>query len=143
MILIYLLLPYYILSESLLYSVPAVYDLSNPYDLVSPHQYPIPTGSMGDWVKIPDHYSSIPRAPPWQRPLNSTGSWPSTQDGTISQLIQRNILMKIRQSTSTTYSNPFPTPKVTEQSRVFQEPVRIFNPGKFLRWSQRRTFLLI
>ena len=72
-LLFYLLLLYYMLSKSLLYSVPpAVYDLTNPYDLLSPHHYPIPTGSMGGWVKVPDHYSSIPRAPPWQ---HRTGSW--------------------------------------------------------------------
>jgi hypothetical protein len=127
-LLFYLLLLYYMVTESLLYSVPPVlYDLSNPSpDLLSPHHHPIPTGSMGGWVKVPDHYSSIPRAPPWQ---HRTGTWAIQHNATILQLIQRIIVTKIRQSTSTTYSNPFPTPKVTMQSRVFQDPVRIFNPG--------------
>jgi len=73
-LLFYLLLLYYMLSESLLYSVPpAVYDLSNPSpDLLSLHHHPIPTGSMGGWVKVPGHYSSNPRAPPWQ---HRTKTW--------------------------------------------------------------------
>jgi hypothetical protein len=127
-LLFYLLLLYYMVTESLLYSVPPVlYDLSNSSpDLLSPHHHPIPTGSMGGWVKVPDHYSSIPRAPPWQ---HRPGTWAIQHNATILQLIQRIIVTKIRQSTSTTYSNPFPTPKVTMQSRVFQDPVRIFNPG--------------
>ena len=126
-LLFYLLLLYYMLSNSLLYSVlPAVYDLTNPNDLLSPQHYPIPTGSMGGWVKVPGHYSRIPRAPPWQ---HRTGTWAIQHNATILQLIQRIIVTKIRQSTSTTYSNPFPTPKVAVQTTVFQDPVRIFNPG--------------
>jgi len=126
-ILFYSLLLFYTLSESMLYSMPAVYDVSNPYDLLSPQHYLIPTGSMGGWVKVPGHYSSIPRAPPWQHPI---GSWPSTQDSTIAQVIQRLIFTKILQSISTTtYSSQPLTPKVTEQTTVFPDPVRIFNPG--------------
>jgi len=65
-LLFYLLLLYYMLSESLLYSAPpAVCDLTNPYNLLSPYHHPIPTCSMGGWVKVPDHYSRTPRAPPW------------------------------------------------------------------------------
>jgi len=66
-------------AESLLYSVPpAVYDLTNPYDLPFLHHYPIPTGPMGGWVKVPDYYSSIPRAPPCKHLSYPTGSGPST-----------------------------------------------------------------
>jgi hypothetical protein len=126
-IIFYSLLLFYTLSESMLYSMPAVYDVSNPYDLLSPQHYLIPTGSLGGWVKVPGHYSSIPRAPPWQHPI---GSWPSTQDSTIALVIQRLIFTKILRSISTTtYSSQPHTPKVTEQTTVFQDPVRIFNPG--------------
>ena len=127
-LLFYLLLLYYMLSKSLLYSVPpAVCDLTNPYDLLSPHHYPIPTGSMGGWVKVPDHYSSIPRAPPWQ---HRTGSWPIQHSTTILQLMQLNIRKILRHFISTTYSPNQPhTPRVTMQTTVFQDPVRIFNPG--------------
>jgi hypothetical protein len=126
-ILFYSLLLFYTLSESMLYSMPAVYDVSNPYDLLSPQHYLIPTGSLGGWVKVPGHYSSIPRAPPWQHPI---GTWPCTQDSTIAQVIHRLIFNKILQSISTTTSSSQPhTPKVTEQTTVFQDPVRIFNPG--------------
>jgi hypothetical protein len=127
-LLFYLLLLYYILSKSLLYNVPpAVYDLSNPYDLPFPHHYPIPTGSMGGWVKVPDHYNSIPRAPPWQ---HRPGSWP-TQDSTIFQVIRR-IIEKIKQPIPTFYltqvnpTNPNPGSRVL--SMAFQDPVRIFDP---------------
>jgi hypothetical protein len=86
-LLFYLLLLYYMFAESLLYTVPAICDLSNPYDLLSLQHYPIPTVPMGGWVKVPGHYSSIPRAPPWQHP---TGSWP-TQDSTILSQRHRGI----------------------------------------------------
>ena len=46
-LLFYFLLLYYMITESLLFSVPAVCDLTNPYDLLSPYHHPIPTGSMG------------------------------------------------------------------------------------------------
>ena len=128
--LLLLLLLTYILSDSWLYSMPDVCDLSNPYDLPPLQHYLIPTGSMGGWVKAPGSYSSIPKAPPWQCPLNPSGSWRSTQDSTTSQRIQRFIFTNLLQSISTTYSpNQLHTPKVTEQARVFQDPVRIFNPG--------------
>jgi len=128
-LLFYLLLLYYILSKSLLYNVPpAVYDLSNPYDLPFPHHYPIPTGSMGGWVKVPDHYSSIPRAPPWQ---HRPGSWP-TQDSTIFQVIRR-IIEKTKQHIPTFYPTQFkpknPNPGSRVLSMAFQDPVRIFDPG--------------
>jgi hypothetical protein len=130
MILFYLLLLYYtILSKSLLYNVPPVCDLTNPSpDLLSPQHYPIPTGSLGGWVKVPDHYSSIPRAPPWQQ---RTGSW--TQDRTIAQVIQRLILEKITQPLPTSYLTQFkltnPNPGSRVLSMAFQDPVRIFDPG--------------
>ena len=129
MILFYLLLLYYILSKSLLYNVPpSVYDLSNPYDLPFPHHYPIPTGSMGGWVKVPDHYSSIPRAPPWH---HRPGSWP-TQDSTIFQ-VTRRIIEKIKQPIPTFYPTQFkpknPNPGSRVLSMAFQDPVRIFDPG--------------
>ena len=128
-ILFYLLLLYYILSKSLLYNVPpAVYDLTNTYNLPFPHHYPIPTGSMGGWVKVPDHYSSIPRAPPWK---HRPGSWP-TQDSTIFQVIRR-IIEKIKQPIPTFYPTQFkpknPNPGSRVLSMAFQDPVRIFDPG--------------
>ena len=105
-----------------------MYDLTNPSpDLLSPHHHPIPTGSMGGWVKVPDHYSRIPRAPPWQ---HRTGSWTIQHSTTILQLMQLNIRKILSHFTSTTYStNQLHTPKVTMQTTVFQDPVRIFNPG--------------
>ena len=108
--------------------MPDVCDLSNPYDLPPLQHYLIPSGSMGGWVKAPGSYSSIPKAPPWQSPLDPSGSWPSTQDSTISPRIQRIIFTSLHQPISITYSQ-LTTPKVTEQARVFQDPVRIFNPG--------------
>jgi hypothetical protein len=114
MVLFYLLLIYYTLTKSLLYSVPAVCNLTNPY-------YPIPTaGSMGGWVKVPGHYSSIPRAPPWQQ---RTGIW------SIQQLIQHNIHKKINHYIHNHFRTHFATSRVTVQTTVFQDPVRIFNPG--------------
>ena len=118
-ILFYSLLLFYTLSESMLYSMPAVYDVPNPYDLLSPQHYPIPTGSLGGWVKVPGHYSSIPRAPPWQHCIG----W------TIQQLIQHDIHEKIKHYISTHYRTHFTTSRVTMQTTVFQDPVRIFNPG--------------
>jgi len=123
-LLFYLLLLYYMLTESLLFSVPAMCDLTKPYDLLAPYHYPIPTGSMGGWVKVPDHYSSIPRAPPWQ---HRTGS--GTIQHTILQLMQLNIPKTLRHSIPTHYLNHFTTSRVTMQTTVFQDPVRIFNPG--------------
>ena len=132
-ILFYSLILFYTLSESLLYSMPAVYDLSNPCDLPSLHHYLTPTGSMGGWVKAPGSYSSIPKAPPWQCSLDLTGSW-STQDSAISQRSQRIISKQIFQSISTTYTTQFIIPKNLDpgsrvRSMVFQDPVRIFDPG--------------
>jgi len=122
-LLFYLILLSYILSDSLLCSVPDMCNLSNPHDLHS-QNYPIPTGTMGSWIKVPDHYSSIPNEAPWQRPLDYTGSGP-TQDSTISQLTREKRMQPI----STNYTTNPSTPKITEQSKVFQDLVRIFNPG--------------
>ena len=111
------------LSKSLLYSVPAVCNLTNPYDLLSPYQYPIPTGAMGDWVKAPGNYSSIPKAPPWQ---HSIGSWIIQHN--ILQLTHLNIPNPLRHF-SPNYRTNFATSRVTVQTTIFQDPVRIFNPG--------------
>jgi len=69
--------------------MPDMCALSNPYDLHSQY-YPIPTGSMGSWEKVPDHYFSIPRA-------GSGRLWTGgpIQDSTILQLIRLNIIEKI------------------------------------------------
>ena len=75
---------------------------------------------MGGWVKVPGHYSSIPRAPPWQ---HRTGTW------SIQQLIQHIIHKKIKHYISTHYLTNFTTSRVMMQTTVFQDPVRIFNPG--------------
>ena len=97
-LLFYLLLLYYMLTESLLFSVPAMCDLTKPYDLLAPYHYPIPTGSMGDWVKFPENYSSISRAR--QR---RTGSW------SIQQLIQHTIFQLTKLTIPSTLRHFIPT----------------------------------
>ena len=62
-LLLYLLLLYYTLSDSLLCTEP-MYDLSNPCLPFLRHS--AITGSMGSWVKVPDQCSCIPKAPQWQ-----------------------------------------------------------------------------
>jgi len=91
--------------------------------------FPIIKAEQGFEQPICDSYSSFPNTPPWQSPLDPSGLWPSTQDSTISQRIQRIIFTSLHQPISITYSYQLTAPKVTEQARVFQDPVRIFNPG--------------
>ena len=130
-LLFYLLLLYYILSDSLLCTEHVMYDLSNPCDLSSLRHSAI-TGPMGNWVKVPDQYSCIPKVPPWQIPQDPSRSW-TTQDSNIAQVIQRLILVWITQPTPTFYptqvspTNPNPGSRVL--SMAFQDPVRIFDPG--------------
>jgi len=127
----YLLLLYYILSDAMRCTEPLMYDLSNPSVPLSRHSA-IPPGSMGNWVKVPDQYSSIPKAPHWQSPMDPTGSSP-TQDSTNAQVIQRIISERKSQPLPTFYpaqvnpTNPNPGSRVLSMS--FQDPVRIFDPG--------------
>ena len=85
---------------------------------------------MGNWVKAPGQYSGIPQAPPWQSPVDPSGSGP-TQDSTLAQLIL--IFERITQPLPTFYltqvnpTNPNPGSRVL--SMAFQDPVRIFDPG--------------
>ena len=125
-LLLYLLLLYYILSDALLCTEP-MYDMSNPCVPFLRHS---PITGWGNWVKVPDHYPSIPQAPPWQSPVDPSGSGP-TQDSTLAHLIL--IFERITQPLPTFYltqvnpTNPNPGSRVL--SMAFQDPVRIFDPG--------------
>ena len=130
-LLFYLLILYYIFSDLLLCTTePVMYDLSN--HCVTSLRHSALTGSMGGWVKVPDHYSSFPKPPPWQSPLDLSGSWP-LQGSSIAQVIQRIIFMNIMQPKSTAYLTQVNSTNFNPGSRVlsmaFQDPVRIFDPG--------------